>query len=188
MGQCRCVWSFLTSALFGNVLLPPSLDRRYDNPLARRKPLIPSPNSDTTFPIQTFGEVSWSTRRHFIADTILLHNPDIFIFQEVLHNQLQDLVYLLGDEYAYVGVGRNDGHTKGEAVPVFWRKDKLQLRNQENGGVGQFGWTHFWLSEQPDVVGSVGWDAVSYARKTINQSNNQTRDNLKWIVDSETKR
>lgn len=60
-----------------------------------------------------------------------------------------------------MGVGRNDGKTKGEAVPVFWKKDKFRLRNETRGGVGERGWTHFWLSEQPDVVGSVGWDAVS---------------------------
>lgn len=144
--------------------------RRYDNPLARRTPSIPSPDSDTTFPTRTYGEVSWSTRRHFIADTILLHNPDVFIFQEVLHNQLQDLVYLLGDDYAYVGVGRNDGDQKGEAVPVFWRRDRLRLRSERQGGVGEEGWTHFWLSETPDVVGSVGWDAVSQTRERERES------------------
>lgn len=134
-----------------------SFNVRYDNPLARRKPSIPS--SDETLPSQTFGEVSWSTRRHFIADTILVHNPDIFIFQEVLHNQLQDLIFLLGDAYDYVGVGRNDGDKKGEAVPVFWRRDKFHLVPQRQGGVGEKGWEHFWLSDTPDVVGSVGWDA-----------------------------
>ncbi|CAO1631814.1 unnamed protein product [Sympodiomycopsis kandeliae] len=130
---------------------------RYDNPLARRKPSIPG--QDTTFPSQEFGEVSWSTRRHFISDTILLHNPDIFIFQEVLSNQLTDLIHLLGPDYSFIGVGRNDGKLKGESVPVFWRNDKFQLINEELGGVGEKGYEHFWLSDHPEKIGSVGWDA-----------------------------
>ena len=39
--------------------------------------------------------------------------------------------------------------TSKEATPIYWRKDKFE---KLDGG-------HFWLSETPDVEGSIGWDA-----------------------------
>ena len=53
-------------------------------------------------------------------------------------------------KYDCVGVGRTDGKRKGEATPVFFRKDKYKALDKGN----------FWLSETPDVVGSKGWDAA----------------------------
>jgi hypothetical protein len=38
----------------------------------------------------------------------------------------------------------------GEFVPIFYRKDRLTLRSVE----------HFWLSETPDVPGSISWCSV----------------------------
>ena len=52
-------------------------------------------------------------------------------------------------DYAYVGVGRDDGKTEGEYSPVFYRKDRFELLDSG----------HFWLSETPDVP-SKGWDAA----------------------------
>jgi hypothetical protein len=80
---------------------------------------------------------------------VIWEEPDIIGFQEVLNNQLDDLAYLLGSSYHHVGVGRDDGKTAGEAVPVFWRKDHVKLLSVQ----------HFWLSEEPEVAGSIGWDA-----------------------------
>jgi endonuclease/exonuclease/phosphatase family metal-dependent hydrolase len=62
-------------------------------------------------------------------------------------------------DYDYVGVGRTDGATKGEYSPVFFLKEKFDVLEKGN----------FWLSETPDVPGSVGWDAAleriaSYAK------------------------
>ena len=71
--------------------------------------------------------------------------------QEVLHNQLLDLAELLGDDYAHVGVGRDDGKEAGEYSPIFFDKTKFELVR----------WKTVWLSETPEKPGSVGWDAVS---------------------------
>lgn len=79
----------------------------------------------------------------------------------MLHSQLLDLAYLLGEDYDWVGVGRDDGKQAGEAVPVFYKRDKFSLASEQDGGVGTGGVEHFWLSETPSVVASVGWDAVS---------------------------
>lgn len=135
-----------------------SLNIRYDNPLSAGGPSLPGP--DLTNVPRLYQEYSWSSRRHAISDIILNSNPDIFFFQEVLHNQLQDLVYLLGEDYDWVGVGRDDGRNKGEAVPVFWRRDKFQLLDEKHGGVGKKGVQHFWLSLTPDTPASKSWDAA----------------------------
>jgi len=52
-------------------------------------------------------------------------------------------------EYNYVGVGRDDGKTKGEFSAIFFKKDELRLIEEST----------FWLSETPENV-SVGWDAA----------------------------
>ena len=79
------------------------------------------------------------------------------MLQEVLHAQLGDLARLLGSHYDYVGVGRDDGEHAGEAVPIFWRRDLLQLVAVE----------HFWLAPPPSVPGRIGWDAVRRSTRLI---------------------
>ena len=102
--------------------------------------------------------VGWSVRRDRVADYIKTNRIDIVGMQEVLHAQLEDLLARL-PEYDYVGVGRTDGQTKGEYSPVFFLKEKFEVLEKGN----------FWLSETPEVPGSVGWDAAleriaSYAK------------------------
>lgn len=53
-------------------------------------------------------------------------------------------------EYAFVGVGREDGKEKGEYSAIFYRKNKFELVKQST----------FWLSETPDTPGSKSWDAA----------------------------
>ena len=100
----------------------------------------------------------WSVRRDRVADYIRKNRIDVVGMQEVLHSQLEDLLERL-PEYDYVGVGRTDGATKGEYSPVFFLKEKFEVLEKGN----------FWLSETPEVPGSVGWDAAleriaSYAK------------------------
>ena len=61
---------------------------------------------------------------------------------------MQDLLAGLPDYY-YVGVGRDDGKTKGEYSAIFYKKDELRLVEEST----------FWLSDTPEKV-SVGWDAA----------------------------
>lgn len=90
----------------------------------------------------------WDSRSQHVYDLINYEGWDIFGVQEVLVNQVNDLVDNL-DGYDYVGVGRNDGATKGEYAPIFYRKNRIQCLDKG----------HFWLSETPDVPGAKGWDA-----------------------------
>jgi endonuclease/exonuclease/phosphatase family metal-dependent hydrolase len=94
-------------------------------------------------------DCGWDQRKERVAQYLIDNQIDICGMQEVTHEQL---VYLRKSisQYDYVGVGRTDGKDKGEATPVFYRKDKYKALDKGN----------FWLSETPDVVGSKGWDAA----------------------------
>ncbi|WP_368384765.1 endonuclease/exonuclease/phosphatase family protein [Polaribacter sp. NJDZ03] len=67
--------------------------------------------------------------------------------------------------YSYVGVGRDDGKTKGEYSAIFYQKEKFNVLNKGT----------FWLSETPNKI-SVGWDAsmerICTFALLINKSNN----------------
>ena len=106
------------------------------------------------------GEKPWSARRQLLLNELhyhTLHNAQSFIcLQEVLHSQLVDIMTSLGDEWAYIGVGRDDGKTKGEYSPVIYRPATWQLIK----------WQTVWLNEH-GAVGEKGWDAGSVRIVTI---------------------
>ena len=104
----------------------------------------------TTSPFK--GEELWSTRRPYLVNELRFltaHSKESFICcQEVLHTQLQDILTDLnssGENWAYIGVGRNDGKEAGEYSPIFYRSDTWSLIKA----------TTTWLSNTPDVPGSV---------------------------------
>ena len=90
----------------------------------------------------------WAKRCQVICDQVNFMSPDIFGAQEVLHVQLVDLLAGL-DGYDYIGVGRDDGKTRGEYAAIFYKTDRLRLLDQGN----------FWISETPDRPG-LGLDAA----------------------------
>ena len=91
----------------------------------------------------------WENRRDSLCGFIRAQRFDVVGAQEVLNRQKKDMMSRL-PEYGYVGVGREDGDTKGEAAAILYLKSRWSLVRS-----GQF-----WLSETPDVVASVGWDAA----------------------------
>lgn len=108
------------------------------------------------------GERPWEDRRQLVLNQLHYNtrNLDSFIcLQEVLHNQLTEVLSGLNNtdqEWAYIGVGRNDGHEAGEYSPIFFRPSTWQLQH----------WETVWLSETPDVP-SKSWDASSIRIVTI---------------------
>lgn len=94
------------------------------------------------------GSNQWEKRKDFLSQQLAFHAPDIFGIQEGLSVQVEYLDRSLPG-YSYIGVGRDDGKTKGEYCAIFFKKDKFQL----------IGHHTFWLSERPDKV-SKGWDAA----------------------------
>jgi endonuclease/exonuclease/phosphatase family metal-dependent hydrolase len=94
------------------------------------------------------GEDRWDNRKEGLIKQVKTINPDVIGFQEVLNPQLEYLGKELAG-YKYLGVGRDDGKTKGEYIPIFYKVDKFTLLKN--------GW--FWLSETPNEP-SKGWDAA----------------------------
>lgn len=95
------------------------------------------------------GVNAWPNRKEKVADVIRFHKADTVGVQEALLSQLKDLETLLPD-LAWCGVGRTDGKEAGEYSAIIYRKSRLQLIQTGT----------FWLSEMPDKVGSMGWDAA----------------------------
>ena len=92
---------------------------------------------------------NWQYRKDFAAQMIGFYNVDIVGTQEVFKNQLDDLLERLPG-YNFLGVGRIDGKEKGEHSAIFFKAQKYEVEN--NG--------HFWLSQQPEAPGLLGWDAA----------------------------
>lgn len=92
---------------------------------------------------------NWQSRKDRMAKFITDQQIDIFGTQELLNNQVEDLKALLPD-YAMVGVGRDNGKTEGEYAAIFFRSDRFEALDSGT----------FWLSENPDSVGKLGWDAA----------------------------
>ncbi|MBU3838116.1 MAG: endonuclease/exonuclease/phosphatase family protein [Candidatus Phocaeicola faecigallinarum] len=92
---------------------------------------------------------NWEYRKDSVASFIRNQDLDIVGMQEVLHNQLVDLKTRL-PEYAEIGVGREDGKTKGEYAPIFFKKDRFEVLDNNT----------FCLSQYPDSIGFIGWDGA----------------------------
>jgi len=90
----------------------------------------------------------WNQRKDAMCEEINFVFPDLFGSQEVTHQQVVDMLADLPD-YAYLGVGREDGKEGGEYSPIFYKKDRFILLNSG----------HFWLAEDPTKP-VLGWDAA----------------------------
>jgi len=95
------------------------------------------------------GDNQWTFRKDFAADVVKFYQADLIGTQEVLHHQLTDMLDRLPD-YAHLGVGREDGMTKGEYSAILYKKDRFDVVRSGT----------FWLGEDITAVGVKGWDAA----------------------------
>lgn len=112
------------------------------------------------------GEKPWAERKQLLLNELVYntrHIAETFIcLQEVLHVQLEDILAGLNqsanakDQWAYIGVGRDDGKRNGEYSPILYKPAVWQLHQ----------WETVWLSETPDRP-SKSWDAASTRIVTI---------------------
>jgi len=94
------------------------------------------------------GPDRWERRRELLLDVVRNEAPDVLGLQEALRTQLDDIVQAhLG--YAVLGVGRDDGRTRGEYAAILVREDRVDVLEQGT----------FWFSDEPDRPGSMGWEA-----------------------------
>ena len=100
------------------------------------------------------GDNSWIFRSSSTLEMLEDQRPDVFGVQEALGYQVE-YISEHSIDYDYVGVGRDDGKSKGEFMAIFWNKKSMSVLK----------WGTFWLSETPDVP-SKGWDAACYRTAT----------------------
>ena len=89
------------------------------------------------------GNRDWEVRKVGYFKMINTMLPDVFGVQEAEYIQLQHIKDNCSG-YSYVGVGRNDGDTKGESTAIFYKTDVIEVES----------WGTKWHSETPDQVGS----------------------------------
>lgn len=92
---------------------------------------------------------AWPYRKGKLASQVLFHKAELLGVQEALHGQMMDLGERL-TQFKFVGVGREDGKTKGEYSAIFYDTTRLQVLQSNT----------FWLSLTPEVPGSKSWDAA----------------------------
>ncbi|MEZ5325028.1 MAG: endonuclease/exonuclease/phosphatase family protein [Verrucomicrobiales bacterium] len=92
------------------------------------------------------GTSNWEARKDFLADTIRDQDVDFVGVQEAFREQLDFLDSRLG-RYSELGVGREDGVTKGEYSAILYKSSRFEV---EDSGT-------FWLSSEPDVPNSMTW-------------------------------
>ena len=94
------------------------------------------------------GENAWDHRRELLADTIRAADPDLLGTQECLSLQRKFLEDNFPD-YELSGVGRDDGKELGESASLLCKRDRFEYLDAGT----------FWLSKDPNAVGSRSWDA-----------------------------
>lgn len=110
---------------------------------------------------------AWKYRCKQVASVVQHYAPDIVCFQEPHETQTKDLSaalpgtcpagFLQGmiksltmdTDYNFFGRGR-DPDGADEYTPIFFLKERFEIADCG----------YFWLSETPDVPGSMGWDAA----------------------------
>ncbi len=119
-------------------------------------PLSAAP--DNTLSIMSFnirygsardGSNHWNLRKDMVFSVLEDQQPDVVGLQEALGfqiNQITDAV----PGYSSIGVGREDGKTKGEYTALLYRSDRFTVQDSST----------FWLSETPNVVASMSWNTA----------------------------
>lgn len=105
-----------------------------------------------TFNIRTItnddGVNQWEQRRELVVVMLRAEQPDVIGMQELIKRQGDEIVAKL-PQYAWLGEGRRGGEDD-EHMGVFYRKDRLRVRDSGN----------FWLSDTPEVPGSITWGNI----------------------------
>jgi len=97
-------------------------------------------------PVESDGPNRWEARRQLAADMLARERPDLIGTQELFQQQGDELIALL-PQYAWFGRGRKGGGERDEHMGVLYRKDRLRVLQSGD----------FWLSDTPEVVGSITW-------------------------------
>jgi endonuclease/exonuclease/phosphatase family metal-dependent hydrolase len=137
-------------------------------PLARAGESLRVMTFNVRLPMASDGPERWEARRDLFVRTIRGQHPDVFGTQE-LYKEQGDYVVSKLPEYAWFGMGRKGGDGD-EHMGVFYRRDELRVI--ESGD--------FWLSDTPDVPGSITW-GNQYPRM-VTWAKFQTKDGRSFVL------
>ncbi len=115
---------------------------------------------------------NWNDRKAAMLVLIKEKSPTFIGLQEVLLNQLDYLDTSLAN-YEYIGVGRDDGKTKGEFSPILYDSTQFKMIRSNT----------FWLSKTPYKV-SVGWDAAMERICTYGLFQNTVTKQKLWVFNT----
>lgn len=121
------------------------------------------------YPSPDDGANRWPLRRALVVRTIAEADPDVIGMQEMFREQGRDIVDAL-PAYSWVGTGRGGGRDD-EHMGLFWRRDRLTLIR----------WGEFWLSDTPEVAGSISWGNL-YQRMVTWGEFSRPSDGRRFIV------
>lgn len=129
------------------------------------------------------GANAWPNRRTLVVETIADLAPHVLGVQEALAFQLDELRAALG-QYTQAGVGRDDGARAGEHAAILVDTSRLEVIAEGT----------FWLSDTPDVPGSMHWGnritrVTTWVRLVDRQGGDTLRVyNLHWDHESQPSR
>jgi endonuclease/exonuclease/phosphatase family metal-dependent hydrolase len=96
------------------------------------------------------GEQSWDRRRPVLVERIRAFDPDLLGLQELSDGAAARYVRRRLAGWTFVGIRSSDDEWAVEMAPIFFKRRAFE---QLSAG-------HFWLSETPEIAGSLGWDAA----------------------------
>ena len=132
----RCVLTLLLVLLSACVSAPPT---------TTAAPTLRVMSFNVRLPVESDGPNRWEARRALATKLIRDADPDVIGTQE-LHKPQGDWLVSQLPEYTWFGKSRR-GDDSDEHMGVFYRRDRLRVL--ESGD--------FWLSDTPDVAGSISW-------------------------------
>jgi endonuclease/exonuclease/phosphatase family metal-dependent hydrolase len=92
------------------------------------------------------GENRWTNRREFLFDVVREADADLIGLQEALHDQVREILAAIPG-YGTVGVGRDDGRTRGEYAAILFRTSRFHVSDAGT----------FWFSDTPEQIASRTW-------------------------------
>lgn len=102
--------------------------------------------SNIRFASEDDGVNVWPARKALLFQVLKTQAFDSAGLQEALAAQLADFATEM-PEFGQIGVGRNDGKTKGEYASILYSKARLAVASSGT----------FWFSDTPEVPGSKSW-------------------------------
>jgi endonuclease/exonuclease/phosphatase family metal-dependent hydrolase len=118
--------------------------------LARQAAALGEPLAVMSFNIRygtaSDGDNRWANRRDVLFDVIRQIDADVIGLQEALDGQMREIMAAVPG-YGVVGVGRDDGRTRGEYAAILFRTSRFHVSDAGT----------FWFSDTPGVVASRSW-------------------------------